>query len=130
MSGSEYLIDTSIIIDVLKSKTDVADRINKLSNYSINAIIFGELLTGVYGATNKVKQLGGINAFLKDSKVLAVDNITSDFYGQISAELRKKGKPIPSSDVWIAASAKQHGLTLITKDKHFAEIEGLDVEFW
>ena len=59
-----------------------------------------------------------------------MDSVTAKIYGELYAALLNKGKPIPINDVWIAASAKQHGLTLITKDKHFAEIEGLDVEFW
>jgi len=42
--------------------------------------------------------------------------------------LRKKGRPIPENDVWIAAVARQHGLTLLTRDVHFREIEGLAVD--
>ena len=37
---------------------------------------------------------------------------------------------IPESDVWIAATALQHGLTLVTRDAHFGEVEGLDTEAW
>ena len=39
--------------------------------------------------------------------------------------LRKKGRPIPINDVWIAASCMEHGARLITFDTHFAEIDGL-----
>jgi len=46
------------------------------------------------------------------------------------ANLFKKGKPIPTNDVWIAAIAKHHKLTIITKDKHFKEIEGITVKYW
>lgn len=41
------------------------------------------------------------------------------------AILRRKGRPSPSNDLWIAASALQHGLVLATRDEHFEAIEGL-----
>ena len=46
------------------------------------------------------------------------------------SKLYKKGKPIPTNDIWIAASAKQLGHTLITQDKHFKEIDGVDIQHW
>jgi predicted nucleic acid-binding protein len=36
-----------------------------------------------------------------------------------------QGRPIPDNDIWIAAIARQHSLSLITRDAHFREIEGL-----
>ncbi|MHA4810383.1 PIN domain-containing protein [Flavitalea flava] len=42
----------------------------------------------------------------------------------------KKGKPIPTNDVWIAAVAIQHNLTLITRGKHFDEIDSLTSKTW
>jgi tRNA(fMet)-specific endonuclease VapC len=40
------------------------------------------------------------------------------------------GQPIPENDIWIAALARQHELTLVTRDKHFADVESLVVEAW
>ncbi len=51
-------------------------------------------------------------------------------YGQIKNELRSKGKPIPENDVWIAALAIQHGLTLLSRDPHFQNVSNLVVEAW
>ena len=59
-----------------------------------------------------------------------MDAETSLEYGKIWADLAGKGKPIPTNDIWIAALSIQHGLKLITNDKHFAHIEGLDHESW
>ena len=49
---------------------------------------------------------------------------------QLKKALYKKGKPIPTNDVWIASLAKQHGFTLVTTDKHFNEIPGLQFKKW
>jgi predicted nucleic acid-binding protein len=39
-------------------------------------------------------------------------------------------RPLPDNDIWIAALAIQHELTLVSRDKHFKEVSGLKVEFW
>ncbi|HYX24501.1 MAG TPA: PIN domain-containing protein [Thermoanaerobaculia bacterium] len=44
--------------------------------------------------------------------------------------LRRKGRPIPENDLWIAASARRHGLTLASRDSHFEHVEGLGLEVW
>jgi len=62
--------------------------------------------------------------------VLACDTETAREYGQIKNSLRAKGKPIPENDIWIAAIAIQYDLTLVTRDGHFTEIEGLATETW
>lgn len=40
------------------------------------------------------------------------------------------GNPIPDNDIWIAAIAMEHDLTVLTGDKHFKAIDGLKLEFW
>jgi tRNA(fMet)-specific endonuclease VapC len=44
--------------------------------------------------------------------------------------LRKSGRPIPQNDLWFAAIAIEHDMTLVTRDKHFGEIPGLRVSAW
>ncbi len=52
------------------------------------------------------------------------------WYGEIKDRLRKKGRPIPENDIWIAAIAFQHDLILISRDEHFREVEDLKLEEW
>jgi len=44
--------------------------------------------------------------------------------------LKRKGKPIPENDIWVAAIVRQYGLTLITRDEHFKNITGLKLDKW
>jgi tRNA(fMet)-specific endonuclease VapC len=122
MTGNNLLLDTNIVIDVFDGNTDIANKINKLPEFFIPSIVLGELYVGVNRVANKAKHLKKLNEFLKLSKVLDIDNTTAVHYGELIASLFKKGKPIPTNDVWIAAVALQHDLTLITRDKHFNEI--------
>lgn len=65
--------------------------------------------------------------FLDSARVYTImlDDETSEYYAQVFSELRQKGRPIPSNDLWLAASALQHGLALATYDEHFSNISGL-----
>jgi tRNA(fMet)-specific endonuclease VapC len=54
--------------------------------------------------------------------MVEMDEGTSERYAVIAQSLRMKGTPIPTNDVWIAASAMQHGLKVLTTDKHYLEV--------
>ncbi|MBU0480231.1 MAG: PIN domain-containing protein [Proteobacteria bacterium] len=54
-----------------------------------------------------------------------VDEGTAEFYCSVLNQLKNAGTPIPTNDIWIAATAFQHGLKLYTLDAHFARIDGL-----
>ena len=130
MSGNSLLLDTNIVIEVFSGNKSIAEKINKLPRFYISSIILGELYTGVNRVSNKAKHLKQLMAFLELCTVLTIDDTTAELFGEITASLFKKGKPIPSNDIWIAASAKQHVLTLVTRDKHFNEIDNILLETW
>ena len=85
----------------------------------------GELYTGINRVVDREKHLKKLNNFLKLTTILNVDGETAAIYGKLIADLYKLGKPIPTNDVWIAATAIQYNLTLLTADRHFAEINNL-----
>ncbi|MFH7327123.1 PIN domain-containing protein, partial [Desulfurivibrio sp. C05AmB] len=68
-----------------------------------------------------------LESFLDSPRVelLPVEEETAEFYAQIFADLKLRGRPIPTNDLWIAASAMQHGLALATYDDHFSSVSGL-----
>ncbi len=61
---------------------------------------------------------------------LVCDNITARFYGDIKTLLRRKGRPIPDNDIWIASTTRQHLLTLVTRDEHFDDVDDLPIVRW
>ena len=62
--------------------------------------------------------------------ILPCDVETARFYGDVKDILRKKGNPIHENDIWIAATALQHDLSLISRDEHFSFVDDLEVEAW
>ena len=62
--------------------------------------------------------------------ILYPDEATTIRYAEVKNKLRKKGRPIPENDIWIAAIALRHGLPILTRDQHFNEVDGLAVLTW
>ena len=125
MTGNNFLVDTNIVIEVFKGNKEIADYLYKLPEIFISSIVLGELYIGINRVANRAKHLKRLNDFLKLTTILNVDGETAAIYGAIIADLYKLGKPIPTNDVWIAATAIQYNLTLLTADRHFEEIDNL-----
>ncbi len=71
-----------------------------------------------------------MEAFADDCAVRPCGRATARRYAAIKNELRRQGRPIPENDLWIAATALEHGLLLVTRDEHFQHIGGLEIERW
>ncbi|MCY7420806.1 MAG: PIN domain-containing protein, partial [Chitinophagaceae bacterium] len=108
MTGSRYALDTNIISAWLANKSTVPDRIDSAQNIFIPVIVVGELYYGAQYSTKVEQNLNNISKALSYYPMLMVDGDTCRNYGLIKAALRKKGKPIPENDIWIAALVMQH----------------------
>jgi tRNA(fMet)-specific endonuclease VapC len=106
---------------------EVVDRVRRAERILLSAVVAGELIFGFRNGTRYESNIRGLRAFLDNPYVefLAVTFTTSDRFGRISAELRRKGRPIPTNDIWIAAHAMEAGAELISSDSHFEVIDGL-----
>jgi tRNA(fMet)-specific endonuclease VapC len=130
MTGNKFLLDTNIVSAWLKGESAIADKIDKAREIHIPVIVIGELYYGALFSTQIEKNTRDIKDITSRYSILPVDEETALLYGTIKAELRKKGKPIPENDIWIAAVARQYNLTVATRDKHFNEIDGLKTKKW
>ncbi len=65
-----------------------------------------------------------LESLLRDCLVLDVNEPTTHYYAEITLELKRKGKPIPSNDIWITALCRQHALPLLSRDRHFDLVPG------
>jgi tRNA(fMet)-specific endonuclease VapC len=130
MNGNDIFFDTNIVIEIFSSNQEIIKKYNGLSSIYISSIVLGELYIGINRVANKAKHLQKLIDFVQLCTILVIDEPAAKIFGEISAELYKKGKPIPTNDIWIAATVKQHNLTLITRDKHFSEIGSIIIDAW
>jgi tRNA(fMet)-specific endonuclease VapC len=129
MSGN-YLLDTSVLIELFAKDKNVLARLERAESTFISSIALGELHYGARKSSRTEKNLEQLEALASQAVILPCDAETSYWYGIVKDSLRRSGQPIPENDIWIAAMALQHGLTLATRDNHFQAVEGLNIEMW
>lgn len=124
------LLDTNIVIALFSGEPQVLKILAQTTEVFIPSVVIGELYYGAYRSRNRDKNLERVNLFVKENSVLACDTGVALEYGAIKNQLKQQGTPIPENDIWIAAIAMKHNLTLITRDKHMENINGLDIQNW
>jgi tRNA(fMet)-specific endonuclease VapC len=129
MSG-RFLLDTNVVIALLEGEADVQDQLAQADEIFVSSIALGELYFGAGKSRSPQMNWARVDELARDNIVLSCDTDTARRYGEVKNALRLKGRPIPENDIWIAAIALQHSLTLITRDRHFQEVDSLTVEVW
>lgn len=129
---AKYLIDTDIASYAIKGFEKVAENIvaHGKDELYISAITYAELM---FGAVRKksARLKGLVAAFAKRLRMVDFDEVCSELYAEIRADLEKSGTSLDHMDMLIAASAMSTGAILITHNaKHFGRIKGLKVEDW
>ena len=100
------------------------------SELALPTIVLGEYFYGIRQSRLRAAYESWIEANLVFFEVLAVGRETAARYSEIRHELKAAGRPIPGNDLWIAAIARQHGLALLTRDRHFQAVHRLQVRSW
>ena len=123
----KLLLDTSAYTDLMLGRSEVADRVRRSERIYLSAVVAGELIFGFRNGSRYESNMRDLDDFLDNPYVqlIPVTMTTADRFGRIAAELRRKGKPIPTNDIWIAAHAMETGAELISSDSHFELIDGL-----
>ena len=115
------IIDTNFYAAFKRNETEAVTLLKRADYIGVSTVILGELLAGFRCGNRERENRAELDQFLDSARVhiVVVDDETSEFYAQVFSELRLKGRPIPSNDLWLAATALQHGLALATYDDHF-----------
>lgn len=121
------LIDTNAYVSFKRGESSILEIIQYAEILAISPIVIGELLSGFECGIKTQKNRAEFQKFLESArvKILTITSDTANFYSQIYSSLKRKGQPIPSNDLWIAAQVLENGCVLCSHDKHFRAIEGL-----
>lgn len=126
------LLDTSAYSAFMKGHPEVKLALQQAEEIYLNPVILGELLAGFMRGEHRKKNETELRKFLSSPrvKVLDVDEATAERYAVILNSLWSAGTPIPTNDIWIAASAMQHGLHILTTDAHYRRISQVLVDYF
>ncbi len=132
-----YLLDTDVLSNLLKRSPSMT-LIRKLAalpadRQFTSSITLGEL---IYGARRRGPQADALlsrieTRLLPELPILPFDTLAARRYGEVRAELERRGTPLGDADLRIAAIALARGLTVVTGNvRHFQRVPGLQVENW
>jgi len=123
----KILLDTNAYSGFMNGDQRVLDSIIEAETVYLSTIMIGELFAGFIGGNKYASNVDELKSFMNKEGVSILDVTieTSEIFGEIKAELSKKGKMIPLNDIWIAAHALETGSKLVTYDTHFSDITGL-----
>ncbi len=130
MEKIKVMLDTSAYSAFLRGNEEAAQALRRADEIYLNPVVLGELYAGFAKGGREKKNRDILGEFLSSPRVLvaAIDEETAERYAAIIAYLWQKGTPLPTNDLWIAATAMQYGLKLITTDTHYRNVPQIIVE--
>ena len=130
----KYLLDTNACIAHLRGTN--AGVTNQLAaaapgDVALSSVVKAELRYGAERSANPSKNHAQLLSFFAPLPSLPFDDLASEVYGRIRAQLEAQGTPIGPNDLMIAATAVSSGLILVTHNTaEFARVPGLQIEDW
>jgi predicted nucleic acid-binding protein len=118
------ILDTNALSAVADDDAAVIAILARAEQVAIPVIVLGEYRHGIAQSRNRTIYENWLTGLLDDCLVLEINEPTTHHYAAITLELKKKGKPIPTNDLWIAALCRQHSLPLLSRDRHFDLVTG------
>ena len=126
------VMDTCVLIDLFDGVPRASKAVSSFDRILVPVMVSGEYRAGVDTSTKRGRiQEERLAEFLADEAVSVVDATedTAGCYARLFRDLQRRGKPMPTNDIWIAASAVCNGAALLSSDSHFREIPVLDLQY-
>jgi len=119
------ILDTNALSAAAEREPSALEVVARAERLAIPVIVLGEYRLGIAQSRHRVSYENWLREWTAAVTVLDIDDDTTHSYAAIGLELKKKGKPIPANDLWIAALCRQYSLPLLSRDRHFDFVSGL-----
>ncbi len=131
MALSNFMVDTSAYAAFKRGNPEAVTAIRKAHSILLPTVVLGELLAGFEVGSRRQQNRTELQDFRRSPRVRLVQITpdTAERYAHIYAYLRGAGRPIPTNDLWIAASAMEHGAEVLTADAHFLHLPQIMVRY-
>ena len=129
MELNSIIIDTNAYSEFKKGNKNAISVFRNANTIILTPIVIGELISGFIIGNKESINRKEFEDFKQSNRVITVqiNDQTSEHFALIFKELRDKGKPVPTNDLWIAAIARQIDCPIFTYDKHFQHIRGITI---
>lgn len=124
------ILDTNAVSALLAGEPSLEQVLSTRRRHHLPVVVIGEYRYGLLRSRHRPHLEPLLEILIRESTVLPVDAATAAAYSLVREDLRRAGRPIPENDVWIAALARQHGESVVSRDEHFDHVPGLRRLAW
>ena len=124
------ILDTNALSAWADGDEAIRPALSSAAKLVVPAVVFGEFNFGIRQSRHYRRYIEWLERSMRNAEVAVIDEETAGVYGEIRLVLKKKGTPIPVNDAWIAASAVQFDLPILSLDAHFDSVAGVHRVAW
>jgi len=124
------ILDTNALSAAADREPSALAIVSEAERIAVPVIALGEYRLGIAQSRHRVSYENWLQDWISSVTVLDIDEETSQSYAALGLELKRKGRPIPTNDLWIAALCRQHALPIVSRDQHFDLVPGIRRLSW
>lgn len=124
------ILDTNALSAFVDGDAGVGEVLRTQARAAVPVIVLGEFRYGIALSNRRSSYEAWLDSNLIHFDILSVTDETAVAYAALRVTLERSGRPIPANDAWIAALALQHRLPVLSRDKHFDVVPGLNRKSW
>ena len=124
------ILDTNALSAFIDGDVAVGSALSAQPRAAIPVIVLGEFRYGIAGSRHRKIYQTWLDSHLRHFDILPIIDATTLHYATLRTVLKKRGRPIPANDVWIAALALQHRMPVLTRDEHFDHVPEVKCVTW
>jgi tRNA(fMet)-specific endonuclease VapC len=120
-------LDTNRLTDLFRGDSNLTALLERCEEMWLPLFVIGEMKAGFLGGSQRQRNDALLSKLLVKERIgiLLPGHETAEQFARLYVQLKRAGTPLPTNDIWIAALALEHNLTLITRDRHFEQIPQL-----
>lgn len=124
------ILDTNALSAAADREPAALELVARAERVAVPVIVLGEYRLGIAQSRHCTSYKNWLREWITAVTVLDIEEETTQHYAAIGLELKKKGRPIPTNDLWIAALCRQHALPILSHDHHFDVVTGIQRLDW
>ena len=124
------ILDTNALSAAAEEQPGVVEILAGAQLLAIPVVVIGAYRYGIAQSRHRARYRRWLDGLITDCRVLDITEQTTHYYAAINVELRQTGKPIPTNDLWIAALCRQYDFPLLSQDRHFDVVSGIQRRDW
>ena len=124
------ILDTNALSAAADRQASALVIVSEAESIALPVIVLGEYRLGIAQSRHRVSYENWLQEWISSVTLLDIDEETSQSYAALGLELKRKGRPIPTNDLWIAALCRQHALPIVSRDQHFDLVPGIRRLTW